>query len=85
MTRLARCVKYVRVYTCLTCVNTYSTYKFHKFQIKLEKYIRKIRVALITKNKIDVLYSKISYMLELLWSLTLVPSKYFKYINISKL
>jgi hypothetical protein len=62
--RLERHVKRVRVYTYLTRVNTCSTYKFNKFQIKLEKYIRKIKVILVIKNKIDVLYLEISYSLE---------------------
>jgi hypothetical protein len=56
ITRLTRRVKCVRVYTYLTRVNTYNTIKFNKIQIKLEKYIRKIRVILIMKNTIDVPY-----------------------------
>jgi hypothetical protein len=42
VTRLARRVKIIRVYTCLTYVNTCITYKLNKFQIKLEKYIKKL-------------------------------------------
>jgi hypothetical protein len=56
VTRLARRVKRVRVYTCLTRVNTCNMYKFNKFQIKLEKYIRKIRVIIAIKNKINMSY-----------------------------
>jgi hypothetical protein len=52
--RLAHYVKLVRIYTCLTRVSTCSTYKFNKSQTKLKKYIRKIRVILVIKNKIDV-------------------------------
>jgi hypothetical protein len=62
VTRLVRRIKYVCVYMYLTRVNTYNIYKFNKFQTKLDKYIRKIRVILVTKNKINILYSKISYI-----------------------
>jgi uncharacterized protein YlxP (DUF503 family) len=78
VTRLVHCIKCVCVYTCLTRVNTCSTYKINKFQTKLEKYVRKIKVVLVTKNKINVSYSKISYRLEWSWSLTSVPSQSFK-------
>jgi hypothetical protein len=77
-------VKHVCVYTCLTRVNTYSTYKSNKFQTKLKKYIRKIIVVLVTKNKIDMSYSEISYKLEWFWSLTLVSSQFFEHTSILK-
>jgi hypothetical protein len=84
VTSFARRVKRIRVYTWLTRINTCSTYKF---QIKLEKYIRKIRknrVVPVTKNKIDMSYSEILYRLERFRSLTSVSSQYFKHASILK-
>jgi hypothetical protein len=84
VTRLIRRVKHVRIYTYLTCVNTCSTYKFNKFQTKLEKYIRKIKLILVIKNKINMSYIEISYKLEWSWSLISVSSQYFKHTSIFK-
>jgi hypothetical protein len=41
-------------------------------------------MVLVTKNKIDVSYSEILFILEWFRSLTSVSSQSFKYISISK-
>jgi hypothetical protein len=60
-------------------ISVVVTYKFNKFRTKLKKYIRKIRVVLVTKNKIDVSYLEISYRLEWFGSLTLISNQFFKH------
>jgi hypothetical protein len=48
----------------------------------MKKYVRKnrkIRVILVTKNKVDVPYLKISYILDWSWYLISVSNQSFKY------